>query len=544
MTRALHDALRDGESDASWPVPAPCRVRQTESVATTPRGVNAAVASPGKSPVEAPSRGEAEEGKSPPVRHVHMGGNPQHETQQRPNRVLVLGSDGLPLMPCEQGRAQQLIHNGRIEKKWYGPCGLEAIQLKDRRRGDGVTAVQPMEVRCDPGVRYSGFAVVILLPGEDRVVYQGVIEHRTEIVEKNQERGGYRRARRHRSWYRPARFDNRKRAEDWMAPSLFSPYSNQYHRLAKLMGWTGAEAIVVETAKFDLQKVMNTGIKGVEYQRGPLYGWADKRAYVSAQWGNCCAYCGKKAWEHRGERFEAEHVRRKSKGGSNSVRNLVWACRTCNEAKDDTNVREFLNANPKLSREVLKGRPAPLAAAGKMAAITQRLERDLRDAGHQVQTTTGAATAEARRENGIGKSHANDAACCGAHGKVTRLRQPSYMKATGHGSRQQRRGKPDSAYAGHKDLTPSERRKVRAASHAHYPHTVYGIGTGDLIELKEHKTGRWVRGRARVRTARGEISIMTRRGARSTRSKNRVRKMATAGTYRKMTREEQAKAEK
>ena len=94
-------------------------------------------------------------------------------------------------MPCTVRRARQLINAGRVSKREYRPF---TIHLKDRCATDGRTARQPIEIRCDPGSRHSGIAVVAILDGEDRVLYQEEIQHRTDISQRLAERKGHRRA--------------------------------------------------------------------------------------------------------------------------------------------------------------------------------------------------------------------------------------------------------------------------------------------------------------------------------------------------------------
>ena len=45
--------------------------------------------------------------------------------------------------------------------------------------------------------------------------------------------------------------------------------------------------------RFDMQKMMNAEISGLEYQRGELAGY-ELREYVLEKWGRQCGYCGKK----------------------------------------------------------------------------------------------------------------------------------------------------------------------------------------------------------------------------------------------------------
>lgn len=71
-----------------------------------------------------------------------------------------------------------------------------------------------------------------------------------------------------------------------------------------------------------------------------------------ASWLTCltffngeCAYCGKS-----NEGLTADHLVPRSKGGENSVDNIVPACKGCNEAKADKEWREFLMSLPNFSQ--------------------------------------------------------------------------------------------------------------------------------------------------------------------------------------------------
>ena len=248
--------------------------RAADDDARTSRSKRATAVRPGSGPVRSITRGEAEGpatgpgSQGPEARKRQRNTEAEHEHPAHTNRVFVIGSDGQPLMPCTVQRARQLIDARRVKHRDYRPF---TIHLKDRRRDDGQTPVQPTEVRCTPGARRTGIAVVIQLEHEDRVVYQEEVEHRTDIGRRLQERKGHRRRRRGTKWCRPPRFDNRRRGPEWVAPTIESIVSNQTHRLNRLAQRSGAGGAVAQTAKFDTQKILDPAIQGTEYQQGPLY---------------------------------------------------------------------------------------------------------------------------------------------------------------------------------------------------------------------------------------------------------------------------------
>ncbi len=56
--------------------------------------------------------------------------------------------------------------------------------------------------------------------------------------------------------------------------------------------------------------------------------------------GFCCAYCGIGA--EQGAKLTLDHVLACELGGTNAVTNLVTACLSCNSAKQDLSMRDWL----------------------------------------------------------------------------------------------------------------------------------------------------------------------------------------------------------
>ena len=457
-----------------------------------------------------------------------MDNNPTTESASA-NRVFVLGRDGEPLAPCCVQRAWKLIKAKRVRKRWYHP-DLHAIQLKDRDRSNAVPA--ELDVRTTPGVKTTGIAVVMKTPTEDRVVYQEEITHRNDISRRLVERKAHRRRRRGQIWFRPKRFDNRARPEGWTRPTIKSIVSNQVHSVLRLLRLTGATSATVQTGKFDTHKILRPGIKGIQYQQGPLYK-THTRAYVAQQWKHRCAYCSAKDWE-ASRPFNLEHVVPRSAGGATNIHNLVWACEPCNRRKNSTPVEDFLAHDPERLNQIVQtttGNAVPLARTGLYAEICKRLVTRLKATGTQVDETTGADTANARKLFGVRKSAANDAACCGATEPVTRLRHPLRLKATGHGRRKQIKGRHGAEYMAWRHLPPSERKRTPCPKHAVRPNIVNGIRTGDTAEILHEK--QWVRGRAQVVASKSRVYVKTTAAKRSTENPAKMRRIAPRNGYQK-----------
>jgi len=65
--------------------------------------------------------------------------------------------------------------------------------------------------------------------------------------------------------------------------------------------------------------------------------WRRIRELVRERDGEACQYCGKTALAG-----EADHILPLSKGGSDTLDNLVWACSECNAQKKDMTLREWV----------------------------------------------------------------------------------------------------------------------------------------------------------------------------------------------------------
>ena len=441
------------------------------------------------------------------------------------SRVFVLEADERQLDPCEPKRARRLLRENRAVRVSYRPF---TIRLKDRWTGDGRTVVHEKEVRVDPGITGSGLAVVMLLNGEDRVVYQEEVRHRRGITKRLHKRKCHRRFRRGKKWFRAPRFKNRRRKKGRLPPSLESICSNLEHRVLRLARSSGAKVVVIEVAKFDTHKMQRPGIAGIEYQQGTLHG-THIRAYVRARDGGQWRYCDAKSWTSS-KSFTLDHVVARANRGSSRPENLVLACRPCNRKKGTARVEDFLRGDPVRLAKVLDQRQPPLSQAPQVAWLCQELVRRVERMGLVVRETTGAGTAWCRKKEDIQKTHANDAACTRARGSVTQLRRTTILKAQGHGRRQQAKALVSKTHQDWQELPAHVRRTTPCPGHARRGQTVHGIRTGDLVELTT-RAGQRVAGRAQVSRRTGRINIRTPHGLRGASQREQVRRITPRGTY-------------
>lgn len=338
-------------------------------------------------------------------------------------RVFVLNKNRQPLDPCRPARARLLLKQGQA-KVWRR---YPFIIILTEEVIEPVT--HEHQVKIDPGAKTTGLAVV----QGSRVVWGAELQHRgCQIRDALTTRRQLRRSRRNRKTrYRQSRFLNRTRPEGWLAPSLMSRVDNILTWVRKLMRFCPVTGLSLELVRFDTQKMENPEISGVEYQQGTLQGY-ECREYLLEKWNRQCAYCGAKDTQ-----LEIEHIHPKSKGGSNKISNLAIACRSCNQAKGNQQLKQFLSGKPDILKRILTQAKKPLKDSAAVNATRWRLFNELKSTGLPVSVGTGGRTKFNRTRLKLPKTHWLDAACVG---EVDRLlvenNQPLLISAKGHGTRQ------------------------------------------------------------------------------------------------------------
>ncbi|MGB3190632.1 RNA-guided endonuclease IscB [Lyngbya sp. PCC 8106] len=396
------------------------------------------------------------------------------------NYVLVLDTNKNPLTPCKPSMARSLLKAGKAAVFRQYPF---TIILKKKV----ADTPENCKLKIDPGSKVTGLALLL----NDSVIWAAELTHRgQQIKDANWRRRQLRRGRRNRKTrYRQARFFNRKRRDSWLAPSL-------NHRVQTTMTWVNRltrfcpiNSIYQELIRFDTQKVQNPEVSSIEYQQGELHGY-EIREYLLEKWGRKCAYCGAENTP-----LEVEHIQAKSKGGSNRISNLTLSCHSCNQAKSNLDIKDFLSGKPDLIKRIISQAKAPLKDAAAVNSTRWKLYNDLKTTGLEVCTSSGGMTKYNRCRLGLPKAHWIDAACVGKTESLKlETNQPLLIKSTGHGNRQM---------CGTNKYGFPTRHRSRQQVHQ-------GFKTGDIVKAvvtKGKKIGTY-KGRVLVR-ASGSFDIST-----------------------------------
>ncbi len=331
--------------------------------------------------------------------------------------VYVLSCHGNPLMPTNPAKARLLLKIGKARVVRKTPFTIKLLFGSSGYRQEIVAGM-------DTGSTKIGVAAV----ANGNVVYQAEIAVRNDISRKMEQRKMYRRNRRSRKTrYRMARFENRSASsrKGKLAPSIKSKLEshsrerNQVESLLPVTKWK------VEVASFDIHKLVNPTVEGVDYQNGPLKDWYNVKAYVLHRDGHKCQ-SGQKGTHS--VKLNVHHIQFKSRKGSNQHRNLITLCTTCHE-----NLHEG------------KFEIKPKRNATKHATEVSIVASRIKQSGWAFEPTFGYETKYKREEFlRLPKSHINDAiAICCEDGEVVEIKDGNtFLKRhVSKGDYQQRAGK-------------------------------------------------------------------------------------------------------
>jgi len=345
------------------------------------------------------------------------------------NIIYVLNMRGHPLMPTTQQKANRLLRQNKAKVIQRTPF---TIQLK---YPTGETK-QQITLGVDSGYSKVGFSAIT----DKKELVAGELALRNNVSKKLTERREYRKNRRSRLWYRKPRFNNRKRKDGWLPPSIQHKLDSHIRLIKKIKEILPITKVVVEVASFDTQKMEKPEINGVEYQQGELQGY-EVREYLLEKWKRKCAYCGKTNIP-----LEIEHIIPKTRGGTDRVSNLTISCHECNQKKGNKTAKEF--GHPEIQKQAKES----LKATAFMNIVRWKLVNHL-----NCDWTYGYITKHDRIKLGLAKSHVNDAFVIAGGNSQKRSR---------HFSLQQSRRNNRKLQLNRKGFKPSIRRK----RHKFQPH--------------------------------------------------------------------------
>lgn len=300
--------------------------------------------------------------------------------------IYVRSKDGKVLMPTERcGKIGYLLRHGKAHVASRVPF---IVQLDYETS----TYTQDVSLGIDAGSKHIGVSA----SSEKKELFAAQVELRSDIVSLLSTRRELRRTRRNRKTrYRKARFNNRKKKDGWIAPSIEQKVASHLKVIRLVHDLLPIAKTTIEVGQFDAQKIKNPDIKGEDYQQGEQMGFWNIREYVLARDGHRCVHCNGKS---KDSILNVHHLEGRKTGG-NSPGNLVTLCETCHKAYHRGEFALKIKRRSSL-------RDAAVMNIMRWAVY----DRAKLEFGN-VNLTYGYATKYTRIENGITKTHTADAFC-------------------------------------------------------------------------------------------------------------------------------------
>ena len=302
--------------------------------------------------------------------------------------VYVLNQNGQPLMPTENhAKVRVLLKQGRAKVVNKCPFTIQLLY-------SSTNYTQKVTLGVDSGSKHIGLSATT----KDKVLFESDVELRNNIVDLLSTRRENRRARRNRKTrYRKPRFNNRRRSDGWLAPSVKQKVDSHITMIAKVHKILPISNIVVEVASFDIQKIKNPAISGADYQQGEQLDFWNVREYVLFRDGHKCQCCKGKS---KDKILNVHHIESRKTGG-NAPNNLITLCETCHTG--------YHKGIVKLSKTIHRG--MSFKDATFMGIMRWALYDRLKTIYPDVKLTYGYITKNTRIKNGLPKDHCIDARC-------------------------------------------------------------------------------------------------------------------------------------
>ena len=300
--------------------------------------------------------------------------------------VFTINKNGEKLMPCKPSKARKLLRDNKAKIVSHQPFTIQLLYGSSGYK-------QNINLGIDLGAKHIGMAITT----EDKVLAKGEIELRDDVSILLGTRKIYRRSRRDRKTrYREPRFLNRTKSKKkgWLPPSILSRIDNSFMWIDKFTSLLPNPKVSIEVGKFDVAKMINPKIEGVDYQKGQTYGYHDIRYFVFARDSYTCQVCKKKD-----KILQTHHIVYTSKGGSNRADNLITVCTDCHTSKNHKEggiLYDWMIKDKKVK-------------SYKEASFMNTLRLKVFNKYPNASITYGSTTTPRRKELGLEKTHYNDA---------------------------------------------------------------------------------------------------------------------------------------
>ena len=326
--------------------------------------------------------------------------------------TFVVSMSGKPLMPTFNiKKVRKLLKKGEAKIINHDPFTIQLLYASEEN-------TQDVEMTMDTGYEHIGLSVKsekLEYAHEERILLK---DEKTRHETCSRE---HRRPRRLRKRHRKARFDNRKKPEGWLAPSLKNKEDRHVDLVERFMSVCPIKRVTLEVGEFDTMvlEAVEEGRpvpKGEDYQRGERYGIDTLRKAVFQRDNYTCIVCGRTIKD--GAIFHAHHLGFWKGDHSNRMSNLATVCDKCHIPKNHKPGKKLWGLGPK------KG----FSGAAFMNTVRWYIYEQVKALGIETHLTYGVTTDEKRMALNIKKTHANDAYAMGEYHPKHRAPEVKYEK--------------------------------------------------------------------------------------------------------------------
>ena len=307
----------------------------------------------------------------------------QHKGEQGlrvPATAYVFNQRGRPLMPCSERKAHVLLQKGEAKVIRNYPFVIQLMKATGEQ-------VQQCFLGIDSGYKYVGFSAIT----DKKEIVCGTFTLDGKTSERLTERRMHRKNRRNRLWYRKPRFNNRMRKVGWLPPSIQRKFNTHITLINILKKLLPTERVTIEVGNFDIQRIENPDIKGIQYQQGSLFEHQNMRSFLMAREHGKCQLCGKEFSKTNPSHIH--HIIPRNKGGTDREKNLALLHKKCHDKLHKKSLYNSLKKNKQY----------------KEATFMSIIRNKFRETIVGCRIVFGNETFVKRQQLRLEKSHSNDA---------------------------------------------------------------------------------------------------------------------------------------
>jgi len=262
--------------------------------------------------------------------------------EQKTAVVFVRNMWGKAINPTKPGKAYRLVRDGKAVPVCAKPYTIQML-------GHCGGSVQPYRLGLDSGYSNVGASVINERTGVE------VLSMEIELQKGQKDRNTDRKTRRHgrrnkKCRHRAARFDNRRRAKGKLAPSIQHKLDTHVRIATALINekFVPISRAVVEGAQFDIQKIKNPNIEGVDYQQGDQAGFWNLREYVFHRDEHKCQNPDCKHKKEKNLPLQVHHLGFWKGDSTDRPGNLITLCVHCHRPQNHAKKGFLYGWEPKL----------------------------------------------------------------------------------------------------------------------------------------------------------------------------------------------------